>query len=531
MHPNDSPPKAAPFLERALLFVIFTHGLGMLTMVLLLLPGMPGGPNEAASARAAYIVDHPWLWRLGWLPWQLSALADLLLAVALMRTRWIPRWPAVLTLLATIAAILIQQSGEFRWITDGVTLAREAVRIGTPDLFRQFEADLCAQVAGWGALFCTITALFWTWAFSAARTWKPLLSRLSVLTWSILLAVAIATIVPEGARPSTALITAGNAVGFLLLMLWLILVTECVLRRARPTEPHGRQAPWRYPRRGLAGFVLDAIANSRLARAVGEWFPPVAFVSDITDVIYINYLVDADMLQKLVPLGLELDRLGRDGRFAFFTFLTYRHGHFGPGLLGPLRRLMPSPVQSNWRIYVRQPRTGVSLKPGQSAADLSGVYFVTTAITGSMQALAARLLAEGMAMHVPARGEVLAHADGSFQVVLDPGKGSAPDVHATLHPAAVPQLPKSWHTCFPTYRDMLAYCVPQDRAMSSQPWYRRITRQEIQLGIPLENCKPLEGEVESRAARAIAGEATPVCFRVPRVSFRFDRVEYSQTAI
>ena len=62
--------------------------------------------------------------------------------------------------------------------------------------------------------------------------------------------------------------------------------------------------------------------------------------------------------------------------------------------------------------------------------------------------------------------------------------------------------------------------------MSSQPWYRRITRQEIQLGIPLECCEPLEGTVKTRAAQAIAGDAEPVCFRVAKVDFRFEREEY-----
>jgi hypothetical protein len=73
---------------------------------------------------------------------------------------------------------------------------------------------------------------------------------------------------------------------------------------------------------------------------------------------------------------------------------------------------------------------------------------------------------------------------------------------------------------------MLAYCVPQDRAMSSQPWHARITRQEIHLGIPLAACEPLAGTVVSQAAQAFVGNATPFCFRVAQVAFRFDREEH-----
>ena len=57
--------------------------------------------------------------------------------------------------------------------------------------------------------------------------------------------------------------------------------------------------------------------------------------------------------------------------------------------------------------------------------------------------------------------------------------------------------------------------------MSSQPLRRRISRQEIHLGIPVEACEPLAGTVVSRAAKAIAGEQEPLCFRVPQVHFTF----------
>ncbi len=77
---------------------------------------------------------------------------------------------------------------------------------------------------------------------------------------------------------------------------------------------------------------------------------------------------------------------------------------------------------------------------------------------------------------------------------------------------------------------MLAYCVPQDRAFSPQPWHGWVTRQEIALGIPLVDCQPLEGEVRSRAAAAIVGNATPFCFRVPTVRFRFAREEHDRLA-
>src|SRR3954447_21670079 len=186
-------------------------------------------------------------------------------------------------------------------------------------------------------------------------------------------------------------------------------------------------------------------------------------------------------------------------------------------MFGPLRRLLPSPIQSNWRIHVTDPQTGHR-----------GIYFLSTVITSTPHALAGRLLSEGVPMHVPARGGLTRDERGTFHLVLEPGpRGSAPDVRATLRPAgAAGPLPGPWNGCFRDWMDFLDYCVPQDRAMSSQPWYRRVTRQEIALGIPLESCRPLAGEVQSAAARAIAGDGEPLCFHVARVSFRFEREFY-----
>jgi hypothetical protein len=157
------------------------------------------------------------------------------------------------------------------------------------------------------------------------------------------------------------------------------------------------------------------------------------------------------------------------------------------------------------------------------------VYFVTNAISHLLPALGARLLTEGMPMHLLRDATLRRSADGSIQLRLDPGSGSAPDAEATLRPASGPaELPQSWLEYWPNYRDFLSYCVPQDRALATQPLSHRTTRQEIQLGILLDVCQPLTGEVGSAAARALVGDAEPVCFRVPALTFRFDGEHYDE---
>jgi hypothetical protein len=331
-------------------------------------------------------------------------------------------------------------------------------------------------------------------------------------------ALATAALFAQMLRPSRSLaifVSVGNAVAFILLMIWLAAATERVLRRARPTTPFGHFARWRYPESGLFPLVFNYLANSRLVRAFFELLPASGMLSDISDVVYVNYLVPAERLAPLVPPELQLQRLGPDGAYAMFTHLTYNHGHFGmrcfPAALR--RRCWPSPVQSNWRLYVTEPKSG-----------LTGVYFLTTAITSTPHSLAARLLSEGVPMHVPESAFVRWELNGSILLSIDPGRGTSPDLAAELTPMHLTILPGAWAECFDSWRDMLAYCVPQDRALSSQPWYGRITRQEIELGIPLDSCRPLCGKVYSRAAKAIVGDdaaSEPLCFFVDQVAFRF----------
>lgn len=505
-------PRAGLLLERAFLLTFVAHGLAMLAMALLLLPGIPGGGVRDDAARIAYIAAHPWLWRLGWLPWQLTALSDLFLAYALLRTPWVPRLPARFTALVTVAAVIPDQAGQLAWITRGIALARA----GDPARYLAFEARIFGWIAAWAAILYAIGAIGWSWSLIGARTWRPWLTPYSIALWGLFLLLGLGPLLPAAWRPAPEIVGAGNALGFLLMLGWFAAVTELVLRRRRPDEAHGRYAPWHHPRPPL-GRLLDPLASSRLVRTLCEALPDVAFRSDIGDVIYVNYLVEAARLEPLVPPGLALQRLGPGGRHAFFTFLSYRHGHFGPALLGPLRRLLPSPVQTNWRIHVRDPRSGHL-----------GIYFVTNAIDSTIHALAARMLSEGMPMHALRRGRVGPTGEGTYRLLLDPGGGSAPDAEATLRPAGSIPATGPWSPCFASYEAMLAYCVPQDRAMSAQPWYGRTTRQEIDLGIPLAACEPLVGPVRSRAAAAIVGAAEPFCFRVARVDFLFARAEHDR---
>jgi hypothetical protein len=228
---DPAPRDPARFLVAALLFTFLCHGAAMLGMVLLLLPGMPGGGVEDVIARAAYVAGHPWRWRLGWLGWQLTALSDLLLGIALVRTRWIPRLPAWLTLAATLAALVPDQGGQLLWVTIGVDLAQEAVRSGWTAGYLKFESWVFPVIAGWGATLYTLGALGWTWCLAAAGVWSRPLTWLSVAVWGIFAIVSPALLLPERMRLPAAIVSAANAAGFVLMQAWFALVAARIRAR------------------------------------------------------------------------------------------------------------------------------------------------------------------------------------------------------------------------------------------------------------------------------------------------------------
>jgi len=311
-------------LERALVVNFVMHGIAMVGMATLLLPMLPGGWSSSDAERCAQVAAHAWRFRLGWLPWQGCAVADLGLAIAMVRTPWIPRLPALFVLVMTIAAVAPDQYAQALWITRGVELSRTDTAA-----YLAFERHVFPLTAGWGALLYTTAAVGWSWSFARAGTWSRTLTLLSITTWATMFVAALSPLVPEAARPNLAFVAIANAIGFIQLQVWLGLVAEDVLTRARPDEPFGSLARFRYPGSGLFARLIDTVANSRLLRILLERIPLPEMDSDVTDVVYVNYLVPADALAPMVPEGLELQRLGPMNDVALFTFLTFRHGHFG----------------------------------------------------------------------------------------------------------------------------------------------------------------------------------------------------------
>jgi hypothetical protein len=149
-------------MRAAIVFFALAHAFALATMALLLRPGMDAAAFSVAE-RAAYVATHPLAWRLGWLPWQLSALSDLSLCIAIWRSSASSaRRPASAALALFVASAVPEQWAEAMLVWDLPS------RVAAGPEAWQRDWALYAAVTGvwanWG-----YTAMTYCWMRCAAR--------------------------------------------------------------------------------------------------------------------------------------------------------------------------------------------------------------------------------------------------------------------------------------------------------------------------------------------------------------------------
>jgi hypothetical protein len=450
------------FLQRSLLFCLVVHVLAMLSMATVLAPAMDMTVDVAT--RAAWVAGHPWLWRLGWLPWQLCALSDVLVSLGIVLwvrgrpepTRWAAKAWATLACLMTMAAVLPEQWAEgYAWLhMPSLEGAEYAAR----------EAWLLVMTGTYGGL--AYVGMLVCWVLFAAAMTPPSRIRTALL---VLTAIDAALFVAAGlgvwrvtgepGYPGFEVVGALNMVAFPLLAVINII---------------------------LAG-VLGQAAGRDFLGGVRDMFRPLPFLrmrSDITDVVYLNWWVPSERVRHLLPSPLVLDE--RDGMTAL-SILHYRHGGFGWAFLGPLRRLLPSPIQSNWRLYCQG----------------GSIYFLHTLISSRGHALGARLFSDGLPAvfdggmaHKRAGGELTVRAsEPHLDAVL------TEDVSIGLHPDT-------------------SYLIEQNGAVDADAIWGVVRLSAIDIPIDIDTVRPAAVKrVESRALADIVEGCPCFAFVVPAVSF------------
>lgn len=229
--------------------------------------------------------------------------------------------------------------------------------------------------------------------------------------------------------------------------------------------------------------------------------PPLR--SDINAAVYVNWLVPTSALATHIPPPLELQTVGASEKHAVVTVVVFRHGHFGFRFLGPLRRLAPSPIQSNWRTYVRNPGTG-----------RRGVFFLTTTVSNLLYTLMARLTADNVPMHRPRRSRIETRPSGTVTVLLQGGRGGTPDLAGQWQETPVPPG-GPWALGFRDWDAMLGHIVPQERSLAVRNG--RVVRLDLELEIPLGHLRPLRGQVRTTFLTPLVGNLPSWAFWTPKV--------------
>lgn len=472
------------------------------------------------AERADAVAAHPTLWRMAWLPWQAAAVANVLFAVALVLYligRTGPRPPlgwAVAGMLSAIAAAAFDLSGEaiYTTVLPGQT--------GDLRAFAESEgvaADLCSTRAN-----TLYVAMSWCWLMAVVELrggWQKhkglfglgLASLGCFLAFGGLNAKALAAPTEDGSAPVAESMALLGGIAFVLYIPFLLGLAIELGRdhhgTRRPTDAGSR---FRWPRAGAMEMPAALISEPGirdLIRPLVVRRPTLR--SDVTDCVYVSWLVPAERVAGLLPEGLELD-VNRNGD-AVVTILSYRHGGFGPQRLGQLRRRLPSPRQANLRLY---------LAPERKGAPRNAIWFWRATVDSLAYAVGARLLADGLPAQYADAFEHRRDGEGWWTRIA-PGFSDAPDLRLRVHEVPRPKPAEAWTKLFREWEDLVWHIVGVDRGVRVLPGLEGKAETAIDVRFEFDDVLPAEiVEFSSELIGPIVEGCPALAFVVPRLTFR-----------
>lgn len=269
-----------------------------------------------------------------------------------------------------------------------------------------------------------------------------------------------------------------------------------------------------YPKPGILGATLSAIANSRLLgsvrRAILSHLPFVRLESDVRDIVYLNWVVPSELVRAHIPRGVQILEVGGA---TILTTLTYSHGGFGPSIFGRLRRFFPSPLQSNWRLYVSEASSGVGAA--------KKVLFLKNIFNSIIYAVGTRVFSDALPSHMAP--DFKHHKQGNHYITeIKAGQGSAPELSCITEGAEAKELPSEFQRFFASWEEAIEYLCIQDSAICGVPGINRIAQAGIDLPIDTSLVVPLKAVDYTAGAylESLGADSIPFCFAVPRVKFK-----------
>ena len=237
--------------------------------------------------------------------------------------------------------------------------------------------------------------------------------------------------------------------------------------------------------------------------------PFLKLSSEVEDIVYMTWMVPVQACAPFLPAGTPL--MQHHG-LTPFTILSYRHQHFGPALLGPWRRCCPSPLQSNWRLYLAS----------SSGLPASGqtVFFLKNIMDSLPYTLATRLFSDALPTHLP---QHFSHQREPARIVtsIQSGSGSAPLLDADISLSADKELNPVFASVWGSWHEAVRWITQQEAAISYLPQEHLLAYAEIELGIESADILPAQAlqPVDCPLLQALQPVSGPLCFVVRKASF------------
>jgi hypothetical protein len=269
-----------------------------------------------------------------------------------------------------------------------------------------------------------------------------------------------------------------------------------------------------YPKSSLFGYVINIIVNSkvlaRIRRYVFSRLPFIQMESDVSNVVYLNWVIESSSALKQIPKDVLL--IEKNG-YTILTALTYNHGHFGPSFFGRFRRLFPSPTQSNWRFYVSEFANG-------SAAN-KVVFFIKNTFNSVVYAVFTRVLSDALPSHV-AKNLQHTKQEETYITNLKSGQGSAPELFSKVKETTEKVLPPEFQNFFSSWNQAVSVLSLQESAICPVEGVSMVAHAGISLPIETSSIIPLAviEYVPGEYLRSLGATGLPFCYLVPNVKFR-----------
>lgn len=262
-----------------------------------------------------------------------------------------------------------------------------------------------------------------------------------------------------------------------------------------------------YPKTGFLGFILNKTLNNswlkKVKKTINKPFNGVVLKSDIKNVVYLNWMIPIEKIEHLIPEDFVLENW--DGH-TVLSVLTYEHGNFGPKFIKYFRKILGSPLQSNWRLYL------------DNCNEKPTVLFLSNIMNSLLYTVGSRTFSNIMETHYPLKFEHTLIKE-KFTTTIVQGKSNSPELQITAEKSLEWQLPKFFEKIAKNPIDVVKKIAVQDYAINihSKTEY---CLSEIFLNFEINDIKPLKiKNIKSSTLENIIKDYECFAFAMPGVEF------------